>query len=247
MASWWADDAFWDAFAPYFFTPERVERAAAEVKALVRLLRINSGASVLDLCCGIGRHSVEFARLGYVVTAVDLTAPFLARARKRAESEKVKLEFVQADMRDFLRAAAFDAAVNLVTSFGYFEDQADDLKAARNLYESLKPGARLAMEMMGKETLARSFVQRQWDTAPDGTLVLMEHKLRSGWDWIDNRWIIVKGADRRELDFSCRLYSAAELGAVLRQGGFQSVEFFGTLDGAPYDQNAERLVAVATK
>jgi hypothetical protein len=37
MASWWADDALWDAFAPHFFTAERVERAAAELKALVRL------------------------------------------------------------------------------------------------------------------------------------------------------------------------------------------------------------------
>jgi SAM-dependent methyltransferase len=190
---------------------------------------------------------VEFARLGYAVTGVDLTAPFLARALKLAEREKVTLEFVQADMRDFIRPAAFDGAVNLVTSFGYFEDQADDLKAARNLYESVKPGSRLAIEMMGKEILARRFVQRQWDAAPDGTPVLIELKLRSGWDWMDNRWIIVTGTDRRELNFSHRVYSAAGLGAVLRKAGFQSVEFFGTLDGAPYDHNAERLVAVATK
>ncbi|HEY6418708.1 MAG TPA: class I SAM-dependent methyltransferase [Candidatus Binataceae bacterium] len=108
MASWWADDAFWDAFAPYFFTVERIDRAAAQVEALVRLLGITPGASVLDLCCGIGRHAVEFARLGFAVTAVDRTAPFLARARKRAAREKVQLEFVQADMRDFLRPAAFD-------------------------------------------------------------------------------------------------------------------------------------------
>jgi hypothetical protein len=63
MDSWWEDEAFWDAFAPYFFTPERVGRTTAEVEALVRLLGIAPGASLLDLCCGIGRHSVEFARL----------------------------------------------------------------------------------------------------------------------------------------------------------------------------------------
>jgi hypothetical protein len=64
---------------------------------------------------------------------------------------------------------------------------------------------------------------------------------------MNNRWTIIKGADRRELNFSHRVYSATELGAVLRQVGFRSVEFFGTLDGAPYDQDAERLVAVANK
>ncbi|HUO06478.1 MAG TPA: class I SAM-dependent methyltransferase [Candidatus Binataceae bacterium] len=247
MASWWEDDEFWKAFGSYFFTPDRVGRAAAEVEALVELLAITPGAKVLDLCCGIGRHSVEFARLGYTVTAVDLTAAFLARARKRAEREKVNLEFVQSDMRDFFRPAAFDAAVNLVTSFGYFEDQADDLRVARNLCESVKPGGRLAMELMGKEALARKFVERRWDTTTDGTLILMENKMRSGWYWIETRWIIIKGADRRELNFSTRLYSAAELGALLKQAGFQKVEFFGNFDGAPYDQNAERLVVVATK
>jgi SAM-dependent methyltransferase len=243
--SWWADDAFWDAFAPYLFTTERVGQAAADAAALVKLLHINPGARVLDLCCGIGRHSVEFARLGHAVTAVDLTAAFLARARERAERENVQLELVHADMREFRRPDTFDAAVNLVTSFGYFEDRADDLNVARNLYVSLKSGARVAIEMLGKEILAREFVQRQWDAAPDGTLILIEHHLRSGWDWMDNRWIIIKGAD--ELNFSHRVYSAAELGAVLRQSGFQRVEFFGTLAGAPYDHRAERLVAVATK
>ena len=247
MDPWWEDEAFWDAFAPYFFTPERVGRTSADVEALVRLLGIAPGASLLDLCCGIGRHSVEFARLGYAVTAVDLTAEFLTRARKRAEREKVQIEFLRADMRDFLRPCMFDAAINLVTSFGYFEDQADDFKVARNLCESLKPGSCLAIDLMGKETLARRFEERVWDRAPDGTLILMEHKVRSGWDWIETRWTIIRGGDRRELDFSTRLYSAVELGAVLKQAGFQNVEFFGTLEGAPYDHTAERLVAVAAK
>jgi SAM-dependent methyltransferase len=181
------------------------------------------------------------------VAAVDLNRVFLERARKRAASENVALEFIHSDMRDFVRAGAFDGAINLVTSFGYFENQADDLKTLRNVYESLKPRARFVMDMMGKETLARRFGERQWDTAPDGTLVLIEHKVRSGWDWIENRWIVVKGESRRELNFSHRLYSAVELGAVLERAGFKAVEFFGTFAGAPYDQNAERLVAVATK
>jgi SAM-dependent methyltransferase len=247
MASWWQDEEFWNSFGPYFFTEERVEGSAAEVEKLVSLLDIAPGAAVLDLCCGIGRHSVEFARLGYRVTAVDLTTPFLAAARERAEREKLTIEFVRSDMRQFLRPVAFDAAVNLVTSFGYFDDQADDLRAARNLCESLKPGARLIVEMMGKETLARKFVPRQWEAALDGALVLTDHRVHSGWDWIENRWIVIKGAERKELNFSLRLYSAVELGAVLRQAGFETVEFFGNLAGAPYDHLAERLVAVASK
>ena len=100
---------------------------------------------------------------------------------------------------------------------------------------------------MGKETLSRSFVPRQWDVAQDGSFVLMERKLRSGWDWIENRRILINGAAQKELNFSLRLYSATELGSVLRHGGFKAVEFFGSTAGAPYDHDAERLVALATK
>jgi len=247
MVSWWQDQQFWETFAPYFFTRERVEGSAAEVEKIVTLLGIAPGANVLDLCCGIGRHSIEFARLGYGVIAVDLNKAFIAQARERAKREKVEVDFVQGDMREFTRPGAFDAAVNLVTSFGYFENQADDLKVARNLCESLKSGTRLVVEMLGKEILARRFVSRRWEVAPDGTFLLMEHRLRSGWEWMDDRCILIKDATRQELNFSYRVYSAAELGAVLRQAGFQAIEFFGTLGGTPYDHNAERLVAVATK
>jgi hypothetical protein len=64
---------------------------------------------------------------------------------------------------------------------------------------------------------------------------------------MEDRCILIKDATRRELNFSYRVYSAAELGAVLRGGGFKVIAFFGSLAGAPYDHEAERLVALATK
>ena len=64
---------------------------------------------------------------------------------------------------------------------------------------------------------------------------------------MEDRCILIKDATRRELNFSYRVYSAAELGTVLRGGGFKAIEFFGSLAGAPYDHEAERLVALATK
>ncbi len=103
MASWWQEEEFWNSFAPYFFTEERVEGITAEGEKLIALMGIAPNAKVLDLCCGIGRHSVEFARLGYRVTAVDITALFLAQARERAKHEKVEVDFVQDDMREFVR------------------------------------------------------------------------------------------------------------------------------------------------
>jgi SAM-dependent methyltransferase len=247
MTEWYEDDEFWESFAPYFFTADRLESSGAEADQLVKLLGVAPGGSVLDLCCGVGRHSIALARRGLAVTGVDRTRVFLDRAEVSARIEGVRVEWVQDDMRAFKRSNAFDGAINCVTSFGYFADPAEDLLVARNLHESLKPGARLVIEMMGKEILARDFHERTWERLPNGAILLQERKLRSGWDWLESHWIMIGQKQRMELTFSCRPYSGAEIKEVLKRAGFREVELFGSLSGSPYDNRASRLVAVATK
>src|SRR5260370_9502779 len=105
---------------------------------MISLLDLKSGATMLDLCCGIGRHSIEFARRGFNVIGVDLTKPYLEQARASASKENLKIEFVLSDMREFSRPGAFDAAINFFRPFGYFAAPADDAKVAINLLYSLK-------------------------------------------------------------------------------------------------------------
>jgi hypothetical protein len=60
-------------------------------------------------------------------------------------------------------------------------------------------------------------------------------------------WILIRGSARIEGNFTVRLYSGGELATLLKRAGFSEVAIFGSLAATPYDQNAERLVAVATK
>jgi hypothetical protein len=81
----------------------------------------------------------------------------------------------------------------------------------------------------------------------DGTIWLRETKVTQNWGWIESRWILVKGTSRQEFTVSHRIYSGTELSVLLHQCGFEPVRIFGSLEGTPYDQKAERLVAVVTK
>ena len=238
MPEWYEDDEFWESFAPFFFTAERVESSAAQADELIKLLGVAPGASVLDLCCGIGRHSIALAKRALNVTGVDRTRAFLDRAKASADKEGVSVDWVQEDMRTFTRPNAFDGAINCVTSFGYFADQSEDGLVARKLHEALKPNARLVIEMTGKEVLARDFAERTWRRLPDGALLLQEHKLRNGWDWIETHLMMIGETRRMELTFSHRPYSGVELAIVLTQGGFREVELFGSLAGTPYDKSS---------
>lgn len=113
--------------------------ATAEIEKVLCLCGAPSG-DVLDLACGVGRHAIAFAKLGFRVTAVDLSAFHLAKAKERAAATDASIEFIQSDMRAFIRPNAFDLVVSLFSSFGYFEDPQDDLQVLRNMHQSLKPG-----------------------------------------------------------------------------------------------------------
>lgn len=246
VKAWHEDDRFWERTAPFQFTERRWAAAPEEVEKVLALLKLEPGASVLDLCCGPGRHALELARRGFKVTGVDRTARFLEEARRRAEAEGLKIEFVQDDMRAFRRHEAFDAVINLFTSFGYFDDPGEDRRVLENAYISLKPHGKLLIDVMGKEVLARIFRERDWQEH-DGALFLEERRLHEDWSRIETRWIIVRDGEREEFTLSLRLYSGTELRALLEEVGFDRVELFGNLDGEPYDQDARRLVALAEK
>ena len=243
---WHDDDRFWRVIAPVLFPRDRWQSAPEEVAKVLRLLEAREGEAVLDLACGPGRHALELARRGFRVTAVDRTPAYLEEAERRARDENLSVEFVQEDMRTFCRPGAFHRAINMFTSFGYFEDAADDERVLRNVYRSLKPGGTLAMHLMAKEVLARIFQKRLWREV-DGHLVLEEGTIKDEWRWIETRWIVLTKGKVHEFKLSHRLYSAAELGDLLLRCGFASASPYGNFDGGPYDDTAARLVVVARK
>jgi SAM-dependent methyltransferase len=244
--TWYDDDSLWLATRSMMFADRLWEKAPQDVDDLLQLLDLQTPASVLDLCCGPGRHSLELARRGFAVTGVDRTASYLDEGRQHAEKEGLEVEWVQSDMRAFRRPDAFDAALNLFTSFGYFENRVDDRRVVENLFQCLKPGGKVALELMGKENLARVFQPRDWREV-DGDLWLYERELQQDWSWISNRWIHVQGDQCREFRVGHRLYSAFELTSLLEDCGFRSARAYGSLAGIPYDQDAQRLVVVAEK
>jgi len=81
---WFEDPAFWDDFKDAMFHARRLAGTPAEVDALVKLLGLVPPARILDLPCGIGRHSAELERRGFALTGVDLHEPYLAEARAAA-------------------------------------------------------------------------------------------------------------------------------------------------------------------
>jgi len=205
------------------------------------------GKAVLDLCCGPGRCSIALAKKGFAVTGVDRTKFMLAKARAKARAANVKVEWVEADMRDFTRPDSFDLALSMFTSFGYFDTKTQDIEVLRNVFTSLRPAGQFLIDVIGKERLAKVLQPTTSESQPDGTVLVQRHEIFDDWTRIRNEWILLRKGKARSFKFHHTLYSGQELRDRLEQVGFIDVRLYGTLAGDEYGPNAQRLIAVARK
>lgn len=104
------------------------------MNALTSTLQLKHNAHILDVACGRGRHAVYLNKIGYEVTGIDLSENNINFAKS---FENERLRFKKHDMCEPM-PMAFDAIVNLFTSFGYFENDADNFRAIKTMAENLK-------------------------------------------------------------------------------------------------------------
>jgi SAM-dependent methyltransferase len=243
---WFDDDSFWRELYPFMFPDERIADADEQVaKALA--LTGPTGKSVLDLCCGPGRCSIALAKKGFTVTGVDRTKYLLDRARAKAGAARVKIEWVQKDMRDFVRANSFALVLSMFTSFGYFDNKREDLLVLENIFTSLQPGGACLIEVLGKERLAKIFQPTSSTLLPGGTVMVERREIFDDWTRVRNEWLLIRKGRVKSFKFHHTIYSGQELRDRMERAGFVSVTLHGNLDGDDFGPNAERLVAIGRK
>lgn len=246
MAPWFEDEAFWEMLYPLLFNEGMLKRSEDEAAKILNLVSIK-GKSVLDLCCGPGRMSLALAGRGYQVTGVDRTPFYLDRARRHAEERGLCIEWIEEDMRTFRRPGAFDLILNLLTSFGYFENEGEDQVVLENMFHNLTDGGYCLIDVMGKEILARIFQATTSETLPDGSLLVIRHKISDEWTRLQVEWIHIREGTSKIYQFHHSIYSGRELKDRLLQAGFHHVRLMGDLDGGEYGYGASRLFALAQK
>ena len=106
------------------------------IRPAVEQLGPLAGTRLLDFGCGHGMASVVFARLGAVVTGFDLSPGYLAEASRRAEANRVRVTYLQADGE---RLPFADGSFDRVWGNAILH-HLDLHRAGRELYRVLRPG-----------------------------------------------------------------------------------------------------------
>ncbi len=120
---------------------ERIAARFAPVHdQLVELLAIAPGDRVLDLATGTGEVAIRAARAGGAVTAIDVAAPMIEKARRRAEEEGVGVSF---DLGDVEYLPYDDACFDVLASAFGLVFAPDHANVASELARVSRVGGRL--------------------------------------------------------------------------------------------------------
>lgn len=243
---WWEDHfdtRYLHEYEP-IFDPAQDRR---EVARLIEVLALPAGSRILDCPCGQGRHSRLLSEAGFKIDGLDYSATLLASAE--AATINGLERYTQGDMRKLpVRwSGRFDAVVNLFTSFGFFDDPADDLRVLREFARVLKPGGILVWHGGARDGVMSRFLTRDWWSTADGTMFGQERSFDplSGFLEITSTWRGPGGEGERT--HRIRLYSASELASRMREAGLVVEVAFDSWNERPLRRTSSEMMLVARK
>lgn len=204
-----------------------------EVDLFTHILGLRTEDSILDLCCGHGRHSLELARRGFKnVEGLDISHYLIKRAKLQAEREGLKVKFREGDARKLpYPPDSFDVVMILGNSFGYFESTKDDLQVLKEVRRVLRPWGKILIDVADGSHLRENYQKRTWEWINKQMFVCRERSLSSDGQRLISREVIVNARRGVIADqiYAVRLYDRETLRQLMEKAGFINIAFYGEL------------------
>ena len=243
---WWA--SYFDAqylleYEP-IFTPTGDRR---DVSRIIDVLGLPSGARLLDVPCGQGRHAHPLAEAGYDVTGFDYSAELLARATSRGVGPR--LRYRRGDMRRLPGnwTGKFEAVLNLFTSFGFFAHPDDDAVVIREIARVLRPGGALLWHGGSRDGVVARFLSRDWWSAADGTIVGHERSFDPLSGMLTVRTTVKGNRKAVEREHHIRLYTATRLAELCLAAGLVVEQAWEGMRDRPLTRTSSEMLILARK
>ena len=131
------------------------KEAANFIDNLHKSLRFTPDHHILDVACGKGRHAIYLNEMGMNVVGIDLSPQNIKYAQ---QFENERLKFFRHDMREVFAQEKFDIALNLFTSFGYFDSEIENETAIIAVTKAIKPGGHLVIDFLNPHRVIEQLV-----------------------------------------------------------------------------------------
>ena len=202
---------------------------------------------VLDLACGDGRYVSAFGKAGVDVRGLDLS-PFLLR--EAIARRGLRGRVVRGDMRRLpVRTGAVGGVLSMFTSFGYFDDDVDNLRVLKEVARVLMTGGVFLFDFVNA---GRIIANPPGDTRAErgGYTIEESRSLEDEARYIVKRVVATPGdgGDAVRYEERVRLYRPSELETMLSSAGLAVAETYGDYDRAAFDTvESQRIIFVCEK
>lgn len=243
MSTAWYEQSFGEDYL-IVYKHRDMSGAQAEVRNMIGWLDLPAGAAVFDLCCGMGRHSLALADSGYAVTGMDLSDVLLREARRLDKEGRVA--WIKGDMRHIPPLGPFDAVVNLFTSFGYFESDAENSAVLKGIAGLLAPGGKFIVDYLNPDSVVRKLVPKS--VRQEGKLTITEHRsIEDG--FVRKRIAIAEpGQPERHYKEQVKLYGLDDFRRMTEECGLAIARVYGNYEGDVYDrERSPRMIMVGAR
>lgn len=122
-----------------FYQDKDYKAEALQVDGLLRKYGTNIHR-IINYGCGTGRHDLEFSRMGYQCTGIDMSSLMIDIARQNAKNEAIDINFSVADIRTYEPQEKYDAVISLFHVMSYQNSNQDIMDALRAARKALDPG-----------------------------------------------------------------------------------------------------------
>lgn len=223
-----------------------VQGAVHEVEQMVSWLALSEGAEVLDLCCGMGRHSLALAEAGYRVTGVDLSGVLLREARKY--DKKNQVGWIASDMRHIpVDNERFDAVLNLFTSFGYFTKDEEHIKVLEEICRVLKPGGKFIIDFLNPAYVERHLVPESVRES-EGQRIEERRVIENGYVKKEIAIMALNAGEPRHYQERVKLYTRDEFKMMIEEAGLRIDQIHGSYDEETYTpESSPRMIFVGRR
>ena len=233
-------------FASWFDTPyyhilykdRNYREAQIFMDNLTHYLNLPENAKVLDLACGKGRHSIYLNQLGFTVLGVDLSENSIEIANKNANDT---LKFQVHDMRETFDDK-FDAVFNLFTSFGYFDNDNDNLKTLVAIKESLSDYGFAVIDFMNVPFVLDNLVAEETKTVDEIDFHLKRYLKDS---FIIKEIDFEDKGEKFHFEEKVRALTLDDFKNMMEEAGIYLLDTFGDYKLKKYHKNtSERLIMI---
>jgi D-alanine-D-alanine ligase len=197
-----------------------------EVDLIEEILGLDKEHSILDLCGGQGRHSLELSRRGYQdVTVLDYSKVLIDKGKSTARQQGLNTRFIQNDARETgLAEQSYQIVLIMASSLGYFLEETENTKILRECFRLLRPQGSLLLDLPNKEHVKNNLLPQSWHEADQDLICCRERVLKN--DIVYSRELVLsrKQGFIRDETYCTRLYSPEKISSMLRDTGFSSIE-----------------------